>query len=1062
MKELAPFPMKSDHDLGHDPAESLDATRLDDGKARPGGDSVWRATLEVVRGEANARLVPLGGAPVRLGRAATNDVVLSDDGISRAHAEVRYENGEYVVYDLDSSNGTRVDDVRVKSSPLKPGARIGLGEAVLLFSQPAPEVGEADRLALMSRSDLLSTLAPPTRAAAAKLMTVRFVPRGAVLLEQSQPMEGILFLQQGRLRVVEVNDEGGERVVARIEAGDHFGERALVAAVSAPQTLVADADACVLELTKTALDGVLQKDPHQSQAMAGTVRLKLQTAQRKAAKPPALPTAKVAPSVRTDDFDNVVTSTNVEIVGEDKKILRSKERLEGFAKDDLPVLIVGLQGTGKRTFARHSHHVGPHKGQPYIEMSLADPGPGGPGAAIFGVEPQAGSAAKGQIGYLEMVAEGTLAIAHAELLDNHLQALLAGYLKLGWFHRLQGQGVVKARTRVILLATGEEASVLEKLVPELRELVAKRIVAIPPLVQRLKDIPLLAEHYLRIHAAAAGRKPIPLAREATDKLVSYAWPGNVRELENVMQRAAIVTAEDSIIPGDLIFVAAPEKDVHKINLLRNDRVRDFLRHPRLMSTLLWIDLVFVGLVLLVTLYGGTRPAGHPLAEFATNPGMLITWIIWFPALPITAFLVGRIWCGVCPIAFAGDLVGKVKRYNMPVPKIFKRLDFWLVGASFILIDYVEELFGVADKPLATAVLLIVLVYLAIAMTVFWERKTFCRHICPLAGVLGAYSSMSMFEVRGNKKVCQTQCGEHTCYKGTATVDGCPLFSYPASMNMNAECMMCLNCLKSCENRGVQLNLRPPLQEIWRNGQTNLGLSVFGVALVGMMAKHQFPKLTSWVATQQRLGWSEQFTHTVLYFGFILIGLAAFWVASTLSAAASREGVTKNMATYGVAFIPIALSGHVAHLTHEILGEKLYLLLAYLVKVFESVVKGIPIAASTVQIAPFVPEPVITFLKFLLVAGGVAGSIVALIMVSRRISTENVFARALPHLLLAGVFSIAYLMIFTGATGGEAAPAPTTPPMAAAPASAPAPAFPSNRPPSAVPANRQAPATRPLR
>ncbi len=1067
MKELTPFPMKSAPGPG-DPAEGLDATRLDEGAAKPGEDSIWRSTLEVVQGESSRRLVHLGSAPVRLGRAATNDVVLLDDGVSRAHAEIRFEGGGYVLHDLDSSNGTRVDEVRVKSLPLKGGARIGLGGAVLLFSQPNPEVAEGDRLALMARSDLLSTLAPPTRAAAAKLMTVRFVPRGAQLLRQSAPMEGILFLHRGRLRVVEVNDEGGERVVARIEAGDHFGERALVAAVSAPQTLVADADSCVLELTKSALDGLLQKDPHQSQAMAGTVRLKLQTAQRKAAKPPALPTAKAAPAaaatalpvlpaaraVRTDDLDDVVTSTDVVIVGEDKKILQAKERLETFAKDELPVLIVGPQGSGKRTFARHAHHAGSHKGQPYIEMSTADPGPGGPGAAIFGVEPQTGSAAKGQVGFLEMVGEGTLAVVHAELLDAHLQALLASYLKLGWFHRLQGQGVVKCRTRVVLLATGDQASVLEKLIPELREMLAKRVVAIPPLASRLKDIPLLAEHYVRVYAASAGRKPVSLSREATDKLVSYGWPGNVRELENVMQRAAIVTAEDSIIPGDLIFVSAPEKEIHKLNLLRNDRVRNFLRHPKLMATLLWIDLIFVLGVLAVTLYGGTRPAGHPLAEFATNPGMLVTWIIWFPALPITAFLVGRIWCGVCPIAFAGDLVGKVKRYNLPVPKIFKRLDFWLVAASFILIDYVEELFGVADRPIATAVLLIVLIYLAIAMTVFWERKTFCRHICPLAGVLGAYSSMSMFEVRGNKKVCQTQCGEHTCYKGTATVDGCPLFSYPASMNMNAECMMCLNCLKSCDNRGVQLNVRPPLQEIWRNGQTSLALSVFGVILVGMMAKHQFPKLAVWAPVQQRLGWSDQWAHTILYFGSILIAVTAFWLASILSAAASREGITKNMATYGVAFIPLALSGHVAHLAHEILGEKLYLLLAYPVKLFQSLFGGVPIAASTFQIAPFVPDPVITFLKFLLVAGGVVGSVVALVMVSRRISTENVFARAMPHLLLVGVFSVAYLMIFTGAKAGEAAPPPAASPVAAAPAPQPAPA---NRPAPAQPGRRPGPA-----
>lgn len=1039
MKELTPFPMKSDRDPGADPAEGLDATRLDDGRAKPGGDSVWRATLEVARGGANARLVPLGGTPVRVGRAATNDVVLSDDGVSRSHAEIRYENGTYVVYDLDSSNGTRVDDVRVKSSPLKSGARIGLGEAVLLFSQPAPDVAEADRLALMSRSDLLSTLEPPTRAAAARLMTVRFVPRGAVLLEKSATMEGILFIHQGRLRVVEVNDEGGERVVARIEAGDHFGERALVAAISAPQSLVADADSCVLELTKAALDGVLQKDPHQSQAMAGTVRLKLQTAQRKAAKPPALPTAQVAPSVRTDDFDNVVTSTNVEIVGEDKKILRAKERLEGFAKDDLPVLIVGLQGSGKRTFARHSHHVGPHKGQPYIEMSLADPGPGGPGAAIFGVEPQASGAAKGQIGYLEMIAEGTLAIAHGELLDAHLQALLASYLKLGWFHRLQGQGVVKARTRVILLATGEEAAVLEKLVPELRELVAKRTVAIPPLVQRLKDIPLLAEHYMRIHAAAAGRKAAPLSREATDKLVSYGWPGNVRELENVMQRAAIVTAEDSIIPGDLIFVAPPEKEIHKINVLRDDRVRSFLRHPSLMSTLIWADILFVIAVTIFTVYGGSRPAGHPMNEFATNPGMLVTWLIWFPALPISAFLIGRIWCGVCPIAGIGDLAGKVKRFNLPVPKVLKRLDFWMLAAMFILVDYFEELFGVADKPWATAMFLLIIIYGAVVMTVLFERKTFCKYVCPLAGVLGAYSSMSIFEVRGNKKVCQTQCGEHTCYKGSAHVEGCPLFAYPASMNTNADCMMCLNCLKSCENRGVQLNLRPPLQEIWRNTQPMLAMSVFGVILVGLMAKHQFPKLTSWVATQQRLGWSDGGAHTILFFGFALLVLTSFFLSSTLSAAASRESVSKNAAAYGVAFIPLAFSGHIAHLTHEFLSGGFYELLGYFVKVWDSVFKNVPIASSTVSIAPFISPSVITFIKFMMIAGGLVGSILSLVMIARRISTENVFARAMPHLLLVFAMWIGYMMIFTGATEEAAPAAPGGTPMAAAPANQPSPA-----------------------
>ena len=60
-----------------------------------------------------------------------------------------------------------------------------------------------------------------------------------------------------------------------------------------------------------------------------------------------------------------------------------------------------------------------------------------------------------------------------------------------------------------------------------------------------------------------------------------------------------------------------------------------------------------------------------------------------------------------------------------------------------------------------------------------------------------------------------------------------MFSYPASLSANAECMMCFNCMKSCENRGVQVNLRPPLQELWHQAQPLLSLSLFGVMLVGL-------------------------------------------------------------------------------------------------------------------------------------------------------------------------------------------------------------------------------------
>jgi transcriptional regulator with AAA-type ATPase domain len=995
---------------------------------QPTAAAIPPASLEVVSGDTTLRSVSIGRVPWRIGRGASNDLVLSDSGVSRTHAEVIYEDGGYAIRDVGSSNGTFVDGARAETARLGTGAKIEVGHALLKFVQPVPEVSDTDRLVLMGRSDLLRAMELPVLCAAARLMTARYVPGGGVVLRQGTPMEGILFVHRGALRVVAVNDEGGERAVGRVDAGGHFGERALVTPVSAPQTLVAGEDSCVLELTMAALDRVMEKQADDTGSVARTVLKKIQTEQSR------LPVA--AARARRDDLADILAPTAIEIIGEDKRLLRAKERLATLAKDAQPILVVGPQGSGKRLFARYCHHSGPHRDEPYVEMSLGDPGIGDHGAALFGQEAAPGTSTPGRTGLLEMIGQGTLTIAHAELLDPHLQALLAEYLRLGWFHRIRGQESVRCQTRVVLVATGDEAETLGTFIPRLRELLATRVVVSPSLAQRLKDIQPLADHYLGVHAARAGRQTPPLSREAVERLVSYAWPGNVRELENVIQRAVMVATQSNIIPGDLIFVSPPEKELHTRNLLRDDRIREFLRRPGLMSTLIWIDIVFVAFVTAFTVYGGTRPAGHPLNAFATNPGMLVTWLVWFPLLPISAFLLGRVWCGVCPIAGFGDLAARLTRFNLPVPAILKRLDFWLLAGAFIFVDYVEELFGVADRPFATAIFLIVILYLAAAMTILYERKAFCKYVCPLAGVLGAYSAMSIFEIRGNRKVCQSQCGDHTCHKGTAEVAGCPLFAYPASINTNAECMMCLNCVKTCDNRGLQLNLRPPLQELWRNREPLLAMSVFAVVLVGLMAKHQFPGLTWWIVLQQRLGWSDGVAHTVLFVLFALLALAPFLITSALSAAASREKVSANAAAYGIAFLPLAFAGHLAHLTHEFLGEGLYNLLGYLVKVWDSALRSLPIAASTYTMAPFVPPSVITFIAFLIVFGGLVGSLIALVMIARHRSAEAAFQRVMPHMLLLAAMWVGYLVVFTGTMGQPPAAVVGTP-AAAAGAAAPA-------------------------
>jgi hypothetical protein len=172
----------------------------------------------------------------------------------------------------------------------------------------------------------------------------------------------------------------------------------------------------------------------------------------------------------------------------------------------------------------------------------------------------------------------------------------------------------------------------------------------------------------------------------------------------------------------------------------------------------------------------------------------------------------------------------------------------------------------------------------------------------------------------------------------------------------------------------------------------------------------------------------------------------FMLASTLSAAASQEKASENMAHYGMAFIPLALSGHLSHIAHEVLGEGIYELLAYFVKLYNSIVAGIPIGSRDVVISPFIHTSIVSFLKFMMISGGMLGSLVALIMIARRFSERNVFGRILPHLMLLLFFWIGYLFIFLGPGPTAQTEAPAAP---AATLQAPAPAAEPIAPSTAV-------------
>ena len=435
-------------------------------------EAVIQPTIEVVTGLANEKVFNLGQEKLTIGRSNYNALVLDDEKVSRSHAEIHFEDGYYVVEDLNSTNGVQVNDQLIHKMLLKSGDRIALGDSILLFTQKEPEISLGDKVSFINKSELLNWLDQETKILLAQYLVVRFFPKNSVVLAQNTLVESMYFLYSGEIRIVEVNEEGGERNIDRLGPGDFFGERALLAGETGNYSMIASVDLYLLELRKERLNELLQKKPELNQAFYRMVLKKLRTAQAESDQE----------GKRQDNLRHIITPTDVQIIGEDRKIKEAKNKIEKLAKEARTALIIGPSGTGKKTMARYFHKMGGHPDFPYVEISLADLEESTVGAAIFGIEPDPEAThMKGQVGYLEMIESGTLAIAHAEQLDAHQQSKLVTYLKYGWFHRVYGQASVKAQTRVILLASGTEAEVSDRFIPELKELLKDRVIVLPPL-----------------------------------------------------------------------------------------------------------------------------------------------------------------------------------------------------------------------------------------------------------------------------------------------------------------------------------------------------------------------------------------------------------------------------------------------------------------------------------------------------------------------------------------------------------------------------------------------------
>ena len=243
-----------------------------------------------------------------------------------------------------------------------------------------------------------------------------------------------------------------------------------------------------------------------------------------------------------------------EIISESPAIRQVLALVKQVAPSSATVLIQGESGTGKELVARALHEGSPRRGRPFIRVNCAALPETLLESELFGYERGAftGAGARKE-GRFELADGGTLLLDEVGDLSAATQAKLLRVLQEGEFERLGGTKTVKVDVRIVA-ATNQDLTLLVK-ERRFREDLYYRLnvitIDIPPLRERAEDIPLLAQHFLRVHAAKNHREIHGFTEAALARLRAYPWPGNVRELEHAVERAVILARGSLIDLADL-------------------------------------------------------------------------------------------------------------------------------------------------------------------------------------------------------------------------------------------------------------------------------------------------------------------------------------------------------------------------------------------------------------------------------------------------------------------------------------------------------------------------------